>query len=50
MQSALTLSFSNGRSEMADRELIAAILTTGILPTWKFLKAAHGPNRSGHRR
>jgi hypothetical protein len=28
------------RLEMADRELIAAILTAGMLPPWKFRKAA----------
>jgi len=28
-----TLMWSNGRSQMADRELIAAILTAGMLPT-----------------
>jgi hypothetical protein len=33
LRQPLTLSRSNGRSEMADRELIAAILTAGMLPT-----------------
>jgi hypothetical protein len=46
MRSALTVSFSNGRSEMADRELIAAILTAGMLPTLE-IPPSRSQTRSG---
>ena len=46
MRSSLTAVMQNRRSEMADRELIAAILTAGMLPTLEIPRSrAHGSRR-----